>query len=494
MNQLLIFDQREYVIINQNLIVLQRSTTAQKFAESPQTLVPGQDIRLSFPELIGLENVLTQILNQEQEFFSLETIARHVNNKTNLYFNLLIKKLGNNLIIFLEDTTEIILLKQSLVQQINEAEVLVSTLKRFEDCTKKILTSMGDVLFITTPSGEIEQINQAAKKVFGYNQNELVAKTIDFIVKNENFDHEKVYNYLLKNRNKVQKIDAICQTKSGELREIEFSCSIVQTEIKEFFNCVYIGRDITARKQAETEILQALQKEKELREIKSRFISLASHEFRNPLSSILIAANFLAENKNNISQEDWDFYLKTINTAAQNMQSLVEDILVISKTEEGKLTFNPGLLNLNKFCQRLIKELEITANKKNILFSTNVEHLVIWSDEKILKLIINNLLSNAIKYSPQEENIEFKILYFAEQEIVQIIIQDYGIGIPVEARKHLFDSFYRANNVGDIPGTGLGLSIVKKAVDLHGGKIELNSKLGLGTIITVILPVNHQSC
>ncbi|GAB4236977.1 MAG: hypothetical protein Kow0049_22430 [Stanieria sp.] len=494
MNQLLIFDQREYVIINQNLIVLQRSTSAQKFAESPQSLIPGQDIRLSFPELIGLESIVTQILNEEQEFFLLETIARSVENNSNLYFNLLIKKLENNLIIFLEDTTEIILLKQSLVQQVNEAEVLLSTLKRFEDCTKKILTSMGDVLLITTPSGAIEQINQAAKKVFGYNQSELAKKTVDFIIKNDNFSHQKVYNYLLKNRNKVKKIDSICQTKTGELREIEFSCSIVQTEIKEFFNCVYIGRDITARKQAEAEILQALQKEKELREIKSRFISMASHEFRNPLSSILIASNFLAENKNNISQENWDFYLNTINNAAQNMQSLVEDILVISKTEEGKLIFNPTLLNLNKVCQRIIKELKITANQKNISFSTNVEHLVIWSDEKILKLIINNLLSNAIKYSPQEEKIDFKILYVSEKEIVKIIIQDYGIGIPVEARKHLFDSFYRANNVGDIPGSGLGLSIVKKAVDLHGGKIELDSKLGLGTTITVILPVNNQSC
>lgn len=494
MNQLLTFDQREYVIINQNLIVLQRSTTAQKFAESPQTLIPGQDIRLSFPELIGLESILTQIINEEQEFFSLETIARNVEHNSHLYFNLLIKKLEDNLIIFLEDTTEIILLKQSLVQQINEAEVLLSTLKRFEDCTKKILTSMGDVLFITTPSGEIEQINQAAKKVFGYNQNELRQKTINFIIKNENFNHHKVYSYLLKNRNKVQKIDSICQTKTGELREIEFSCSIVQTEIKEFFNCVYIGRDITARKQAEAEILQALQKEKELRELKSRFISMASHEFRNPLSSILIASNFLAENKNNISQENWDFYLNTINHAAQNMQSLVEDILVISKTEEGKLTFKPALLNLNKFCQRIIKELEITANQKNIIFSTDVEHLVIYSDEKLLQLIINNLLSNAIKYSPQQEKIDFKILYFAQQKIVKLVIRDYGIGIPIEARKHLFDSFYRANNVGDIPGTGLGLSIVKKAVDLHGGKIELDSKLGLGTTITVILPVNNQSC
>ncbi|BAU66881.1 PAS/PAC sensor hybrid histidine kinase [Stanieria sp. NIES-3757] len=494
MNQLLIFDQRDYVIINQNLNVLQRSTTAQKFAESPENLIPGQDIRLSFPELIGLERILTQILNKKQELFLLETIARNVNHNSHLYFNLLIKKLENNLIIFLEDTTEIILLKQSLVQQVNEAEVLLSTLKRFEDCTKKILTSMGDVLLITTPSGEIEQINQAAKKIFGYNQTELAKKTISFIIKNDKFNHQKIYDYLLKNRNKVQKIDSICQTKTGESREIEFSCSIVQTEIKEFFNCVYIGRDITARKQAEAEILQALQKEKELREIKSRFISMASHEFRNPLSSILIASNFLAQNKNNISQENWNFYLNTINNAAQNMQSLVEDILVISQTEEGKLTFNPTLLNLNKVCQRIIKELKITANQKNISFSTNVEHLVIWSDKKILKLIINNLLSNAIKYSPQEEKIDFKILYISEKEIVKIIIQDYGIGIPVEAKKHLFDSFYRANNVGDIPGSGLGLSIVKKAVDLHGGKIELDSKLGLGTTITVILPVNNQSC
>lgn len=493
MNQLLIFDRREYVIINQNLIILQRSVSAPKFADSPQELIPGQDIRLSFPELIGLESILNQIIKEEQDLFSLETIARNLDDY-NLYFDLLIKKIENNLIILLEDKTEITLLKQLLVQKVNESEVLISTLKKFEDCTKKILTSMGDMLFITTPSGEIEQINQAAKKILGYNQAELIKQNIAYIITNESFDHKIIYEYLLNNRDEVKKIDAICKTKKAELREIEFSCSIVQTEIKGFFNCVYIGRDITTRKQAETEILQALQKEKELREIKSRFISLASHEFRNPLSSILIATNLIAENTKNISSEDCSFYLNIINKSAKNMQYLMEDILVLSKTEEGKLTFNSYLLDLNEFCRRIIKELKVTADQKQIIFDTNVDNLFMYSDEKILRLIFNNLLTNAIKYSPNEKNIEFKILHNIELDRVQIIIADRGIGIPIEDCKHLFNSFYRANNVGDIPGTGLGLSIVKKAVELHGGKIELDSKLGLGTTITVILPVKNQSC
>lgn len=494
MNQLLIFDQREYVIFNQNLIVIERSAAAEKFAEFPQGIRPGEDIRFGFPELIGLEAIFSLIIEGKQTDFKLESITRKIRGNQEIYFNIEIEKIENNLILLLEEVTEIMLLRRSLIQQINNSEILLTTLKKFEDCTKKILTSMGDVLFITAPSGQIEQINQAAKKVFGYQQKELLEQSICLIIKNENFTHEKIYNYLLENRDEVQKIEAICQTKTGELREIEFSCSIVQTEIKDFFNCVYIGRDITARKQAEAEILQALQKEKELKEIKSRFISMASHEFRNPLSSIVVCANYLAEHKGNISQENYDFYIKTINNAAQTMQSLVEDILVISKTDEGKLKFNSAPLNLNKFCQRIIEELEITTETKNISLITEVEHLVINSDEKILRLIINNLLSNAIKYSPREENIELKISYFADDELVKITITDRGIGIPAEAQKHLFDSFYRASNVGDVPGTGLGLSIVKKAVDLHGGKIELESQLGLGTMIAVILPVNHQSC
>ena len=492
MNSIVISDNQGYLIIDNNFKLVNLSPNVKKYAESPETLAIGQDIRSNFPELIGLEDTLISLGPSSEESFILNGIAREQSSGSNSYFNLTIKKNGNNLILFLEDVTELMLLRQSLNQKINESEITLNELKRFEYCTNKIVDSMGDILLITDSSGVINRANEAIKNILGYSSSEVLNRHITEIIDDPKFDYARVFKSLesLKFKEKsCQKLEFSCTNKenSKDKKAIEFNCFLAPTEVKEIFKCVYIGRDITVRKQAEAEIRQALEKEKELKELKSIFISMASHEFRNPLSSILVCADVLIETKDNLHLEETQFYLTSIKEAALNMEYLLEDVLILSKTEAKQQKLNFSYFDLKEFCQQLIKKLKLSHQDRVINLIVPEDSLEVNADEKLLGHIITNLLSNALKYSASDKPVNLELT--RQENIVVLEVQDQGIGVPPEAQKHLFESFYRANNVGNIPGTGLGLAIVKRAIDLHQGNISLTSQPGIGTTIRVELPI-----
>ncbi len=479
-------ENQEYVICDRNFIVVRLSPDVQKYAD--QTIVIGEDIRTSFPEIVGLESTCQEILLGKQESFSLETISRNKLLDQVLYFSLLIQAIEEHLVILLEDVTESTVFQQSSMQKINEAEISLNKLQRFEYCTNKIIASMRDLLLITSPQGKIERVNKSTTELFKQKKSELIPQSIDHLIQDPSFNHQKIYRSLLTSQDSVRKIEVNFIGKQEQIIQIEFDCFIVPTEVKNFFNCVYIGRDITARKQAETEIRNALAREKELRELKSGFISMASHEFRNPLSSIFLCVQNLRENSN-ISNSNSEFYLQSIQDAASTMNSLLEDVLILSEAESYKRKLKIEPINLQEFCLEIIHNLiSIYANKR-VDFDYQVQTKSVNLDKTTLRNILNNLLSNALKYSPSEATVKLIISYASEPAEIKIEVRDRGIGIPQESQKHLFESFYRAGNVNSIPGTGLGLSIVKKSVDLYQGSIVVNSEINQGTIIIVTLPI-----
>lgn len=175
------------------------------------------------------------------------------------------------------------------------------------------------------------------------------------------------------------------------------------------------------------------------------------------------------------------------------MNELLNDVLLVGKSESGKTELNSTRLALIKFCQQLIEETQMSTGSHHIInFISQGDDTSAYLDEKLLRHILSNLLSNAIKYSPQGEEVNFKLTCETNQATFEI--KDSGIGIPVKDIEQLFNSFHRGSNVKSIPGTGLGLSIVKQYVELHGGTITVNSELGVGTTFTVVLPFiyNHQ--
>ena len=313
MDSIFVSNHQEYIICDRNLAIVQFSPSARSFLV--KEAVAKQDIRDCLPEMLGLESTCQEILAEQQKSLTLEAILRHQDSGTLLYFNLIIEKIEQYIVIYLQDVTDATLLQQSSVQRLNEAEIKLNKLQRFEYCTNKIIASMQDVLLITSPAGIIERVNKSTTELFERKKSALINKSIDDLIADSNYSHQQIYRSLLNSKKGIRKIEVSFINRQSKKIQIEFDCFIAPTEVKDFFNCVYIGRDITARKQAEAEIRKSLTREKELRELKSGFISMASHEFRNPLSSILLCVQNLRENSHP-TNSNREFYLQSIQDAA----------------------------------------------------------------------------------------------------------------------------------------------------------------------------------
>jgi two-component system, OmpR family, sensor histidine kinase VicK len=523
----LLAPHHEYLTLNQNLIILEASCGVQRFADCSDELILGNDVRIPFPELIGIEDIFIEILQGTRSSFELKGIARSKQGESFLapvtwaeregdlnvtldeqnlinislpapdshllYFDLYIsqykEEFENRLIVLFEDVTERMVLQQTLSQRINEANLLLCSLTASKNYIDKVITSMADALLVTTASGLIKTVNQGTQKLFGYTQEELIKKPISLVIQDKDFLKE-VDNLASSGSGELLKDeDVICQTKTGEKIFVAFSCSAIQTEVEGLKNLVYIGRDISDRKRVEAEMMRTLERERELRELKSSFISMASHEFRTPLTAIFSSTELLHYYGSTWSEDKKLKYYQRIEGAVKRMTQLLDDVLLYSKVEAGKLEFNPKPLELKNFCGEIIEEIQLSSDEKQkITFVYSGACDTVCMDEKLLHHILNNLLTNAIKYSPQDTAVIF--CCSCENEEVIFEIQDKGIGIPTDDQKRLFESFHRAKNVGNIPGTGLGLAIVQKALELHGGRIMFTSEVGVGTTFRVTLPLN----
>ncbi|MDB9492035.1 PAS domain-containing protein [Dolichospermum circinale CS-534/05] len=237
---------------------------------------------------------------------------------------------------------------------------------------------------------------------------------------------------------------------------------------------------------------KSLKQEKEISAMRSRFISMVSHEFRTPLAIISSSTGILQTFGDRLNTEKKQGHLETIQKTIKYTVQLLDDVLMINSVETEKIEFKPETLDIIDFCRRLIREIQGTSYSHVIDFSLNSTQLILDHtlfaefDPKIIRQVLTNLLTNAIKYSPGSSTVSFS-LNITDKQIV-FIVQDYGIGISETDQVNLFASFYRGSNVGNISGTGLGLAIVKKCVDQHQGKITLESKLNQGTIFKVTIP------
>jgi signal transduction histidine kinase len=235
----------------------------------------------------------------------------------------------------------------------------------------------------------------------------------------------------------------------------------------------------------------ALRKEKELNELKSQFISRASHEFRTPLATIQAASDLLRNYSHKMTDEKKLEKIDKIQREVKGMTNLLEEVLVIGKTESGRFELQTEQINLESFCLEIIEQTKLLATDKHKVIFKNInapESIIL--DTKFFKQIISNLLSNAIKYSPDGGEVTFMISKTSDRH-PQLILEfcDQGIGIPLVDQEKIFEHFYRARNVGMIAGTGLGMAIIKNSVEVLGGTIRLTSVEAQGTIIQVQLPL-----
>ena len=230
---------------------------------------------------------------------------------------------------------------------------------------------------------------------------------------------------------------------------------------------------------------QAFTREHEQRQLKSKLVAMFSHDFRNPLAGIMAANNLLRDYGDRMDEQRRQVYFNRIEASAHQLLQMLDDMLVVAQMESGNLDFYPEPLNIESFIQRIVQEFQFIHSETHSLifesrFAGNVN-----ADPRLLRQIAANLISNAIKYSPQGS--EVRVTLDHQDAQVALVVQDQGIGIPEADQPRLFAAFQRASNIGDVSGTGLGLAIVKQAVELHGGTVHLESKVKVGTTVTVTI-------
>lgn len=248
-----------------------------------------------------------------------------------------------------------------------------------------------------------------------------------------------------------------------------------------------LAAEIIKQKEAEKQVSMALNKEKELSDLKSGFISTVSHEFRNPLASIQSSVDIVQYYGDKLSKAENENQFENITTSVSKLTGLMDELLIVSRAETGKLQFNPREIKFKDLCTKTIDSLSNFKSDNHFLELDYEARDIYQLDEKLIRLILDNLLSNAIKYSPGGGKVK---LIVRDQDGLKIKVEDEGTGINETDLKLIFDQFYRTKDTSTIQGTGLGLYIVKKAVERHGGKISVSSREGVGSQFLVEL--NNQ--
>jgi PAS domain S-box-containing protein len=429
-----------------------------------------------------------------------------------------------SLIIIVVATIFVLYLKR-LYKSIESEQRQVNAL--FEHATEGIV--------LTNDKGKIVLLNPAAYGLFEYAEDELPGQSIDILIpqrmRSAHVSYREGFYHHPGNRTMGHGRDLFARKKDGTEFPVEVSLSYYRQK-----NTLYVIAfivDITQRKKAEQELLhrqeqleritedvrrlnsglemkveqrtlilqealqelessqrelsEALNKEKELNEIKSRFVSMASHEFRTPLSTVLSSAALLSRYTTGDEQDKRDRHIRRIKDSVRHLNDLLEDFLSLGRLEEGKVRADPAEFRIREFLDEVVEEMRLIAKPGQQIQCACEGPDIFVSDKRLLKNILINLIGNAVKFSPEGSIIQLQAIH-PEGGSLTLSVKDQGIGISAEDQQHLFSSFFRGGNAVNIEGTGLGLHIVRRYVDLLHGSVLLESALGAGTRITIDLP------
>lgn len=434
----------------------------------------------------------------------------------------------------------------------NDTNELIAGILIFQDTTKikeyqeeirqakekltMFIQNAEDIIYFVTPDLQITLLNTAHSRITGYSLLEFEREPNLFVNLVHPEDFQSIREFFNNNPQgtSYHTTEYRISSKNGSWKWIQVRMIGVYDEMNNFLGYNCIARDITELKEAwneirkmniqleervkertiqlekmlnnlnneikvrqatehqlilaQQELSNALQKEKELSELKTRFISMISHEYRTPLTVIMTSTYLLEQLFHNRNEDGFLRHLEKIRFSVKTMTKLLEDVLTLGKSESGKLILKPASFDLIPICYELIDEMKLIDHKQhyfNFISKTTSCHII--NDEKLIRQIITNILSNAIKYSPPNSEIKFEIN--ESKNKIKISITDTGIGIRPEDQKYLFEPFHRGKNVGTVSGTGLGLAIVKRCLDLMDGKIDIKSNIN-GTTFSIEFPKN----
>lgn len=394
-------------------------------------------------------------------------------------------------------------------------------------------------IIISNEKGVIEQSNPYASKIFGYDHGELIGQKVEVLIpphiRDKHVTDREKYNKNPQPRSMGSNLNLMAVKKDSTLFPVEVSLTYFEADnhrqIVSFVNDITerkraendlrrlteeleskvsertkelsdallelshtnegLQQEMEQRKKVEAQIRSMLENEKELNELKSRFVSMASHEFRTPLGGILTSISLIAKYPKTEDESKREKHIQNIKKSVRNLTNILNDFLSLDKLDQGIVASSPSQFDFSKFIDETIAEIKETSDKSlKFEIAHTGSHISIFQDKEMIRNVVINLISNAIKYSPEQSTVFIRSRMSGEQVVLEI--QDQGMGIPLEDQKHLFERFFRAKNVTNLQGTGLGLNIVRRYLNLMGGTIDFISKVNEGTTFIVSLPVEKK--
>ncbi len=412
-----------------------------------------------------VDTTIIPFLNEEGKPYQYVAIRADITERKLMDERIL--QINNELEQRVEDRTE----------ALRESEKLYSTIARnFPNGTISVFDQ--ELRYVFVEGKELYKIGVTSKDLIGTNYLDRLPKDIGANIKTHLFNVFKGIStsFEFEYRNNHYILNAVpMPDNKGITRQI-----------------LVVEQNVTKQKKAENEIRKSLEKEKELNELKSRFVSMASHEFRTPLSTILSSVSLVQKYDSPENEDKREKHIIRIKSAVNNLTGILNDFLSLDKLETGKVENNPVEFDVVKFAEEMTEEMQAVAKKgQSVIYKHSGKNTIVVADKHILKNILHNLLSNASKYSGEGTEVSFNT--FSDKTKLKIEIRDNGIGIPEEEKQHMFERFFRAKNAVNIGGTGLGLNIVKKYTELLNGEIGFESKAGEGTTFTLIIPLKPKA-
>ena len=382
-----------------------------------------------------------------------------------------------------------------------------------------IIETAIDGIITIDRDGLMESVNPAALNLFGYQIEEVIGRNIKFLMpepdKSAHDEYLRRYERTGEKRIIGKGREVLGLRKDGSTFPFRLAVSEVQYENRKIYTgfihdlskekeaeeqlrqyaaqledlvqerTLSLRETVEALKMAKEDVVLSLEKEKELNQMKGRFVSLASHEFRTPLSSIQLSASLIEKYAAPFDNKPIEKHVSKIKNAVGNLTTILNDFLSLEKLEAGRVEANLVTFDLVKLAEEVTEEMQMIAKAdQNIIYQHTGSESQVYLDPNLLKNCMINLISNAIKYSGEHTFIEFN----TEIDPVgcRVTVKDNGIGIPETEQTHLFEPFFRANNTGTIPGTGLGLNIVQRYANLMSGKLVFKSTINEETTFTLI--------
>ena len=349
-----------------------------------------------------------------------------------------------------------------------------------------------DLVVRFSPGGVITFVNRTVAEILGVNPNVLLGKVAIELSPVDQRALIQAAVSTLSAENPTVTLESQLVMPDGNRAWFQWICSVIQDQQGQVVEHQAVGRNITQRKRHEEQLNVTLEHQMNVNEMRTRYLAMAAHDLRNPLAVIQSDVGMLERYNDRLSDEDKQDIFKRVRNTTRLMATMFDDILTIGSVDSGQQQFQPGCMDLIRFCENAILEFKKATNlRRNLYFRHEGDLEDVYLDQRLLRHIFSNLVSNALKYSPEDSPVECAIL--RRNGSVEIRVQDYGMGIPASEQVHLFEAFQRASNARCISGTGLGLAIVKRCVDVHGGTISFSSVEGEGSTFVVMLPCASQA-